>query len=83
MGAIEGDVMDLAAELMNARPLRDGRSLKIIEVFGDQPEVLDAIRTARVERGLSYRVIAQVLSKSGEKISEGAVQNYLRAEGIA
>jgi hypothetical protein len=53
-----------------------------MELFGDQPDVLDAIVQARVERGLSFRVIAGVLSKSGEQISEGAVQNYLRSRGF-
>ena len=74
--------MDLVAELNNATPLRDGRTLKIVELFGDQPEVLDAIVKARTERGLSYRVIAEVLSKGEHEVSDGAVQNYLRARGI-
>lgn len=75
--------MDLAAELANAKPLRDGRTMKIVEVFGDQPDVLDAIVQARVERGLSFRVISQVLSKGEHEISEGAVQNYLRSRGVS
>jgi hypothetical protein len=74
--------MDLAAELAAAQPFRDGRQMKIMELFGNQPDVLDAIVQARVERGLSFRVIAGVLSKSGEQISEGAVQNYLRSRGF-
>lgn len=75
--------MDLAAELAVAQPLKDGRTMKILQAFGDQPEVLEAIEKARVERGLSFRVIAEVLSKGEHEISEGAVQNYLRSRGVS
>ena len=74
--------MDLVNNLLTATPKRDGRTMKIVEVFGDQPEVLDAIVAARTERGLSFQVIADVISKTGHTISDGAVQNFLRSRGV-
>lgn len=75
--------MDLVAQLEAARPLDNGRRLLLDDMFGNEPEVLEAVKTARRDRGLSYRVIAEVLSKRGEQVSQGAVQNWLRAQGIS
>jgi hypothetical protein len=74
--------MNLVEELIQAQPRRSGRESKIVTLFRDRPEVLDAVKQARVERQLSFRRIAEVLSQDGEYISEGAVQNWLRTEGI-
>ena len=74
--------MDLVQELSAAKPRRSGREAKIVILFRDRPEVLAAVKQARVERKLSFRRIAEVLSQDGEYVSEGAVQNWLRAEGI-
>jgi ribosome-binding protein aMBF1 (putative translation factor) len=75
--------MDLANELLTASKKKDGRGMKVLEIFGDSPDVLEAIKTARRDRRLSYRSIAEVLNKSGVVVSEGAVQNYLRSQGIS
>lgn len=74
--------MDLVQELTVAEPRRSGREAKIVTLFRDRPEVLDAVKRARAERQLSFRRIAEVLSQDGEYVSEGAVQNWLRTEGI-
>jgi hypothetical protein len=75
-------MMDLANELLTAAKKKDGRHMKVLEIFGDSPEVLEAIKTARRDRRLSYRLISEVLSQNGTMVSEGAVQNYLRSQGI-
>jgi hypothetical protein len=74
--------MNLVEELSVAIPRRSGRESKVATLYRDRPEILDAIKQARVERRLSFRRIAEVLSKDGEYVSEGAVQNWLRGEGI-
>jgi hypothetical protein len=76
--------MDIVTELMNADAApRPGVKLRIDVLYGDQPDVQDAIRIARLEKRLSYRRIADVLSRGDEQISPNAVQNWLRAQGIS
>jgi len=70
----------LAKKLSEATPARSGHKLRIEELFGDRPDVLEAIIAAR-KRGLSSRVIADVLSAEGEKVADGAVTNWLRSQG--
>lgn len=59
-----------------------GSKSRVMFLYGDRPEVLDAIRRARLERKLSFSQIARVLSSEGNKISDGAVQTWLRSQGI-
>lgn len=75
-------MMDLAAQLKDEPRNRYGRGLKLEELFGERPDILEAIIVARVERKLSYQSIADVLSRDGEYVSPTAVQNWLRARGV-
>lgn len=73
----------LAALLDETKSLgHTGKKTRIEMLYGDRPDVLDAIRRARAERRLSFRQISQVLSSEGESISEGSVQKWLRSQGI-
>jgi DNA-directed RNA polymerase specialized sigma24 family protein len=74
--------MDLAAQLKGEPRNRYGRTLKLEELFGDRPDILEAVIVARAERKLSYQSIADVLGREGEYISPTAVQNWLRAQGV-
>jgi hypothetical protein len=61
-----------------------GAGLRIVNLFGDQPEVLDAIRRARRDRKLSFAAIAKFLTVNGDHpVSSAAVQTWLAKEGIA
>jgi len=69
----------LAAALDDTRVKPGGIPNKITTLFGDRPEVLDAMRRARA-RGVSYRTIANVLSAelpAGQSIAEGSVFHWL------
>ena len=61
-------------------PRRGGQRLRVDVLFGDQPDVLDAIRVARYELGKSTNLIAEYLSEFGEPISAAAVAGWLRAQ---
>lgn len=74
--------MDVASELLNGTPRRCGAGLRVDELFGDRPDILDAIRVARSERKVSFQFIADILSKEGETVSGTAVQNWLRGQGV-
>jgi hypothetical protein len=74
---------DLMAALDAARQsTRSEKRMKVDTLFGDQPDVLDSIRNA-AKRGLSPRYIAELISGhlDGDSVSEGAVANWLRAQG--
>jgi hypothetical protein len=74
----------LAAGLTALTPTRGGVKLRVLELWGDEPEVLEAIRVARRDNGLSYNAIARYLtSKSGHHITANPVQKWLNEEGIA
>jgi ribosome-binding protein aMBF1 (putative translation factor) len=60
-----------------------GLPLKIDALYGERPEVLDAIRSARRDKHLSYEQIAEALSTAGDSITDGAVSKWLKREGIA
>jgi len=62
-------------------PATGGHGSKVDYLFGDKPDVLDAIIDAR-KRRCSFRQIAMALSVDGETVSSGAVQNWLAARGI-
>jgi hypothetical protein len=73
----------LAAGLDDLAAPRGGVGMRVITLFGDQPEVLDAIRRARRDRRLSYSAIANYLSaNSGHRITANPVQKWLNSEGI-
>jgi hypothetical protein len=67
--------------LDNLPELSDGRTHRIVELYADQPEVLDAVKRART-RGRSYEAIAATLSTQGKRISATSIRNWLRSEGI-
>jgi hypothetical protein len=60
-----------------------GLPLKVDVLYGDRPEVLDAIRSARRDKHLSFEQIAEALSSGGASITDGAVSKWLKREGIA
>lgn len=73
----------LLDDLKNIRPADPGgQQMRVPLLFGDRPEVLDAIRAARRDRGASWQAIAELLSKHGQRVSSTAVRNWLVSEGI-
>ena len=71
---------DLAEGLGELTRRTGGHRLKILEHFGDQPDVLDGIRQAR-DNGVSPCHIAEYLSDTtGTLFSENAVANWLKAD---
>lgn len=64
------------------KPRRGGMTLRVEALFANRPEVTDAIKRARRERGLSFRQIAELISTPDETITEGAVQLWLKRQGI-
>ena len=74
---------DLASGLDAVAKGRGGGTVpKVLQLFGDQPEVLESIQRARRDRKLSRSEIAQYFTSRGHPISEGAIQTYLRSVGI-
>lgn len=60
------------------------KGLRVHKEFGDRPEVLESILVARRDRGLSFRLIAEVLSEGlDDPISSTAVQNWCRELGVS
>jgi hypothetical protein len=73
----------LANALHHADPTAKTRKLLIANLFHDRPDALQAIMQARVEKGLSVARIAKIISDTEKiSISEGAVRNWLHAQGI-
>jgi hypothetical protein len=56
--------------------------LKIDRLFGDQPDVLDAIRRARA-RGVSASSIARLLSTDDMTLSESSVRTWLQRNPLS
>lgn len=77
----KSDPLAVALDLVE-RGRNGGTEGRVVALFGDRPDVLDAIRRARLDRKLSYAQIAKVLSADGEPISEGAVKSWLSRQGI-
>jgi hypothetical protein len=75
---------DLAAGL-NALPAgKPGGMSKVDVMFGDQPDVLEAIRVARQDRHLGFSSIAAYLTREGgEQIGDTAIKRWLNGQGIA
>jgi hypothetical protein len=62
---------------------KTGRTFRVLELFGDQPEVLDAIRQLRLS-GVSYRQLSKRVKKvTGHYVAPGAFLNWLESENIA
>lgn len=60
-----------------------GHRLKVDALFGDRPELLEAIRTARRDNGVAAEHIAEFLTaREGVHISGAAVAKWLTAQGI-
>lgn len=71
----------LVTALDSLRPTSNGNVPKIVVLFGDQPEVLEAIKAARL-RKCSYAQIAKTLSTPDAPISESAIKSWLTMQGI-
>jgi hypothetical protein len=68
---------DIVDALLSAESGQGGRNFRLQELFGDQPEVLDAVRTLRA-RGVSYRSIGKKIAEvTGHYVSPNSVQNWL------
>jgi ribosome-binding protein aMBF1 (putative translation factor) len=59
-----------------------GTQRRVLELFGDRPQVLDAIRKARRDRGLSFKQIAELVSTPGASVTAGPIQKWLNGQGI-
>lgn len=56
--------------------------MRVDQLFGDNPERLEAIRDA-YRRGINIRTIAETVSKiSGETLSYNALDAWLKREGL-
>lgn len=74
---------DLLNDLLAIAPADGGgQQMRIPMLFGDRPDILDAIRSARRDRKASWQSIADLLSRHGHRISATAVRNWLVSEGI-
>jgi hypothetical protein len=70
----------LIAALAAAPTKTDGRAFKVDRLFGDRPEVLDAIR-ANHARGVTSATLAEVLTASldgADSISDSAIDSWLK-----
>lgn len=65
-----------------ARGPGGGTQPKVLQLFGDQPDVLDAIERARRDRHLSYAAIAKYFRSQGHEIGEGSIKKWLDSRGI-
>jgi hypothetical protein len=73
---------EMASALEALRPNVSRSTFKILVMFGDQPDVLAAIKAARARR-CSYSQIAKTLTTVDAPISETAIKSWLDAEGVA
>jgi hypothetical protein len=71
----------MASALEALTPNISRATFKVLVMFGDQPEVLEAIKAARARR-CSYNQIAKTLTTPNAPISETAIKSWLDAEGI-
>ena len=74
----------LVDALDNLTPTGKTQQLKVLVLFGEQPDVLDAIRRAHARR-LSAGQIADALTRqlpAGESISESSVRTWLKSEKL-
>lgn len=73
---------EMASALEALRPNVSRSTFKVLVMFGDQPDVLTAIKAARARR-CSYSQIAKTLTTVEAPISETAIKSWLDAEGVA
>jgi hypothetical protein len=73
----------LAEALLTDDVPKQLRRFKVVELFGDRPEVLEAIRELR-RRGVSYRQMSKRVQQiSGEYVTPNAFMNWLDSEDMA
>jgi non-ribosomal peptide synthetase component E (peptide arylation enzyme) len=72
---------DLADALLNYVPEHRQHMTKIDQLFGDRPEVLEAIAVAYRDKKLSARSIADILSTE-QPIGKNSVENWLKKQGL-
>ena len=73
-------MVNIADELLTAQNRRGGRRFRLLELFEDQPEVLDAIKELH-NRGVSYRAISGKIHEiTGDYVAPNAIMNWLDYE---
>lgn len=72
---------ELLQALNSLVPLGGGSGMKVMLLFGDQPDVLDAIVEAR-KRRCSFVQIAKAISTPDAPISDAAVKKFLMSRGV-
>lgn len=70
-----------AAAMLAAPPKKTGAPGKILALWGDRPEVLEAIRSLRRDQGRSFAQIADLLAAE-HKVNASTVQTWLKGQGI-
>lgn len=71
---------DIADELLTAQNRKGGRKFRLLELFEDQPDVLDAIKELHA-RGVSYRAISSKIHEvTGDYVAPNAIMNWLDYE---
>lgn len=71
----------LVAQLDALTPSVNGSILKVDALWGNQPEVLDSIKAARLRR-CSYTQIAKALCGDGVSISAESIKRWLESQGF-
>jgi hypothetical protein len=71
----------LLDKLQQIGPLPAGSGPKIVRLFADQPEVLEAIIEAR-KRRCSFAQIAKAITTPENLVSDNAVKTFLTSRGI-
>ena len=67
----------IADQLLTAESGQGGRRFRMLELFGDQPDVLDAVRTLR-KRGVSWRSISKKIHEvTGHYVAPNAIMNWV------
>lgn len=72
---------EVAEALQSLTPLLGGQIPRVIRLFQDKPEVLDAIIEARTRR-CSYAQIAKAISTPEQRVSDSAVRTFLISRGF-
>lgn len=74
---------DPLAEALNAATRGTaGVKQRITTLFGDRPDVLESITTAR-KRGVSCAEISKIIKRfENEQVSVGAIKTYLHSVGV-
>ncbi len=73
---------DLAAELAELPPSRAGSLPRVVQLFGDQPQVLRAIEEAYA-RGVGVGAISDHLqARTGQTCAADSVRAYLKSRGL-